>query len=201
MSLSEQEAYVLRHDEELLQERALAILRPLVLTWLEAAVLLHHYCYGWRLPDVAGIVGRHRSEVYAARDSLVMKAAAALGYIPGEVERAELPMTAEERRAKVAELRRQGLEWEEIAERLGVSSNTVFADAKALREAGVELPEPARPRGYVRERRRPRKDGTFYTYWAGAVMVNGRRHYVTGRTREEVEAKLAAVLAEAEKTA
>lgn len=198
MSLSEPEAYVLRHDEELLAERSLAVLRPLVLTWLEAAVLLHHYCYGWRLPDVATIVRRHRDEVFAARAALVRKAAVALGYLAGEVERAELPMTAEQRRAKVAELRRQGLEWEAIAERLGVSRNTVFADAKALREAGVELPEPARPRGYVRERRRPRKDGTFYTYWAGAVMVNGRTYHVTGRTREEAEAKLAAVLAAAD---
>ena len=140
VSLSEQEAYVLRHDEELLEERALAILRPLVLTWLEAAVLLHHYCYGWRLPDVASIVGRHYSEVRAAQDSLITKVATALGYIEGEVERAELPMTTEERRAKVAELRRQGLSAQAIAERLGVAETTVWHDINALEAAGAEDP-------------------------------------------------------------
>ena len=132
VSLSEQEVYVLRHDQELLAERALAVLRPLVLTWLEAAVLLHHYCYGWRLPDVAAIVRRHRFEVYAARDSLVRKAAVALGYIPGDVERAELPVTAEERRQALVDLLRQGVPPTEIARRLGVTKEAVYYHRKKL---------------------------------------------------------------------
>lgn len=143
VSLSEQEAYVLRHDEELLAERALSVLRPLVLTWLEAAVLLHHYCYGWRLPDVAGIVRRHRSEVYAARDSLVTKAAVALGYIPGEVERAELPMTAEERRQAIVDLLRRGVPPTEIARRLGITKEAVYYHRARLAAVLAETEKPA----------------------------------------------------------
>lgn len=134
-SLSEQERHVLRHDDDLRAEAAvLRLLRPLVLTWLEAAVLLHHYTYGWRLPQVAEILDRPHSEVFRARDELVRKAAIALGYIPGEVEMGEVEMTTEERRQAVANLLRQGLKPPEIARRLGVSNQTVHYHLKAIRE-------------------------------------------------------------------
>lgn len=134
MWASEQEAWVMRHEEEILAERILSLLQPLVLTWLEAAVLLHHYMHGFRLPEVAARVNRHIRDVQQARDSLIRKAAVVLGYIEGDVELAAPPMSREDRRREVARLRKQGLTTVEIARRLGVHDRTVRADLRALKE-------------------------------------------------------------------
>lgn len=127
-------------------ERVLQKLRPLVLTWLEGAILLHHYSYEWPLPDVAERTNVHIKDVIKARKSLVRKAAIALGYIPGNVEtRAVRPTLAEreraaaERRKKVSDLHRQGVQTSEIAKRLskrfGVSQSAIYKDLRALRDA------------------------------------------------------------------
>jgi len=123
----------MRHEEEILAERILSLLRPLVLTWLEAAVLLHHYMHGFRLPQVAARVNRHIRDVQQARDSLIRKAAVVLGYMEGDVELAVPPLVREERRREVAKLRKQGLTTVEIARRLGVHDSTVRADLRAIR--------------------------------------------------------------------
>lgn len=123
----------MRHEEEILAERILSLLQPLVLTWLEAAVLLHHYMHGFRLSQVAARVNRHIRDVQQARDSLIRKAAVVLGYIEGDVELAAPPLVREERRREVAKLRKQGLTTVEIARRLGVHASTVRADLRAIR--------------------------------------------------------------------
>ena len=140
-SISEPERYVLQNDQDILRAKAfLDLIRPVRIAWLEAAVLLHHYTFGWRLPEVTRIVRRPLREVLAARDSLVRKVAAALGYIQGEVERVELSMTPEERREKVAELYRAGLPWTEIARQVGVSVSRAMAIARELEAEGIALP-------------------------------------------------------------
>jgi len=123
----------MRHEEEILAERILSLLQPLVLSWLEAAVLLHHYMHGFRLPEVAARVNRHIRDVQQARDSLIRKAAVVLGYMEGDVELAVPPLVREERRREVAKLRKQGLTTVEIARRLGVHDSTVRADLRAIR--------------------------------------------------------------------
>lgn len=123
----------MRHEEEILAERILSLLQPLVLSWLEAAVLLHHYMHGFRLPQVAARVNRHIRDVQQARDSLIRKAAVVLGYMEGDVELAVPPLVREERRREVAKLRKQGLTTVEIARRLGVHDSTVRADLRAIR--------------------------------------------------------------------
>lgn len=203
---SEPERFVLRNEKAIVQTKAfLDAVRPILLTWLEAAVLVHFYYRGLRLHEVARLVRESVQTVADARRSLVRKVAVALGYAPGEVERAGLPMAVDERRHKVAELRAQGLSWDEIGRRLGVSDHTARMDAEALRAQGVEIPARLK-RGWIGERRKVRKDGTVVAYWQAGIQLGVRdgkrqRIVVTGRTREEAEAKLAAVLAEAEKSA
>lgn len=133
---SEQERYILAVDSDTRDMAAfMELLRPVVLTWLEAAVFLHHYCRGLDLGEVAGTVGRHVREVKQARRDLVCKVAVALGYATEEetgvhVEFTRLPLSPEERRRKADELRRKGWKWKRIAEYLGVTTATLWADRK-----------------------------------------------------------------------
>lgn len=148
-STSEPERFVLKHEADIMAEKVLQKLRPLVLTWLEGAILLHHYSYEWPLEDVAEKTNVHVGDVAKARKSLVRKVAIALGYIPGKVETRAVPMTraerqreAAKRRPKVAELHRQGLDNRQIAKKLGVSVPQVKNDVNVLRKQGV-LPSRA----------------------------------------------------------
>ena len=140
--MSEEEAWIVRNDDDILRvKRFLDLLRPIQLTWLEAAVLLHHYYFGWPLDKVAEIVQRHVCEVKAAKFRLITKVATALGYIEAPKELG--PITTErlrpfdkkaheleERARKAAELRKQGLTWSEIAKRLGVTYGALWRYAK-----------------------------------------------------------------------
>lgn len=103
----------------------------LELSWLEAAVLLHHHYRDLELEYVADIVDRRVDEVAAAGESLIRKAAVALGYVTPEeagVKVAYLPEVNEAaiRRQMARELRSQGLSLREIARRLGVSHKMVM---------------------------------------------------------------------------
>lgn len=130
----------MRHERALVAEGVLQKLRPLVLTWLEAAVLLHHYTYGFTVAEVAEKTNKHVVEVAAAKKTLVRKCAVALGYVDGEVQYTKVEPTklekeraAQERRAKVADLYRQGLKTSEIAKRLNTTRKTVNRDLQTLR--------------------------------------------------------------------
>jgi len=105
-------------------------LRPLRLTWLEAAVFHHYYWCALSMGTVAEITGRSLRELATARTTLVTKAAAALGYIEAPKElgplTVEQPMSLEERTRRVTELLNQGLSWKEIGERLGVNPWTLW---------------------------------------------------------------------------
>ncbi|HHY92860.1 MAG TPA: hypothetical protein GX511_05925 [Firmicutes bacterium] len=115
------------------------LIRPLVLTWLEAGVLLHYYWRGLTLGEVADTLHRHVCEVQEARRTLVAKFAVALGYATEretgvKLERIRLPLTPEERRQEAERLRRQGWKWGRIAERLGVTKTTLWADRRQKKE-------------------------------------------------------------------
>lgn len=78
---SEQERYAIANERDLRKAKVLMdILRPIELTWLEAAVLLHYYFRNLTLEDTATAAGRHVREIEAARRSLLAKVAVALGY-------------------------------------------------------------------------------------------------------------------------
>lgn len=122
---------MLENEREIrLAAAIVAALRPLRLTWLEAAVLHHHYWYALDLMKVAQITERNPREIVAARQTLVTKAAAALGFIEAPKEigpiTVELPMSPEERARKAEELRKQGLTWPEIERRLGVTYSALW---------------------------------------------------------------------------
>lgn len=61
----------------------MAILRPIELTWLEAAVLLHYYTRYLSVQDVADLVNLRLEDVEAARWSLVRKVAWAFKLVEG----------------------------------------------------------------------------------------------------------------------
>lgn len=128
--LSPQEAFLLANEEEIRKADAIIqALRPVRLTWLEAAVFHHYYWHALDLFTVAEITERSPKELEAARRTLVTKVAAALGYIEPPAELGpltmELPMSAEERAVLVEELLAQGLTWRQIGERLGAKPETL----------------------------------------------------------------------------
>lgn len=143
--MSEQEAYVLRHDRDLCEEtklrRLLGALYSIRLEWLEAAVLLHYYLYGWTLEQVADILDRSLAEVRAARERLLLKAGAVLGYTEppadlGPITRerqkpySRKARELEERARQALELHKQGVPWTEIARRMGVTYGALWRYAK-----------------------------------------------------------------------
>ena len=102
-------------------EKLLAILRPIILSWLESVVLLHYYWQYLSLPTVADIAGRHITEVIKARNSLLTKVAVTAGYVSADQVgiKVETALTKEE---KVRQLRELGLEWKDVGAQMGISA-------------------------------------------------------------------------------
>lgn len=130
-NISDPERFVLRNEDEIrLAGAIVAALRPLRLSWLEAAVFYHYYFGGIDLQTLASLLRQPLWEVDRARRHLVKKAAVVLGYI--ELDESlgaitvDLPMTLEERTRRVNELLSQGLSWKEIGERLGADPWTLW---------------------------------------------------------------------------
>lgn len=129
--MSDPERFVLENEREIqLAAKIVAALRPLRLSWLEAAVFHHYYWHALDMLTVAQITERTLQDLQSARRSMVTKAAVALGYIEAPKDigpiTVELPISLEERARRVAELRSQGLSWREIEKRLGVSYGTLW---------------------------------------------------------------------------
>lgn len=125
------ERFALRNEDEIrLAGAIMAALRPLRLSWLEAAVFYHYYWGGVDLLTLASLLRLPLRDVESARRRLVTKTAAALGYIEPDESLGpltmELPMSIEERTRRVEELLAQGLSWPEIGRRLGANPWTLW---------------------------------------------------------------------------
>lgn len=94
------------------------------------------------MATVADLTGLAVTEIDAARDTLVKKAAVALGY----VTEAEAGVTVRRivdpipvRRETVKAMYESGLSMNRVADRIGISAATVYNDLKAL---GVQTRQP-----------------------------------------------------------
>lgn len=75
---SEPERFVLQNEKIIFLEKKLrAILEPITLTWLEAAVFVHYYWGYHPIEKVADILEKPVTEVEKARLSLLAQVAAA----------------------------------------------------------------------------------------------------------------------------
>ncbi len=89
------------------------------------------------MADVADILGMGIAKVEAARDSLVRKAAVALGYVTEKEAGIVVTMREDEvtvRRREVKKLWGQGCNITTIARELGMARKTVRRDLKAMGE-------------------------------------------------------------------
>lgn len=79
---SQPERWVLQNSEEIAKvQKFLNLIGSIELTWLEAIILFHHYYRGVSLADAASVAGCHVRDAQSARDNLIRKVAARLGYI------------------------------------------------------------------------------------------------------------------------
>ncbi len=105
------------------------------LSWIEGFVLYHHFFRRLPIADVADILGKSIPEATANRDSLIRKAAVALGYVTAKEAGIKLVMIEDEiivRQREVKKLWEKGRGVMAISRALNIDKGTVGRDLKIL---------------------------------------------------------------------